>query len=499
MPFFSPDGAWLAFFADGQLKRVPVDGGISLRIAEAVGSLGGSWGEQGAIVYSPSFFEPLWQVDAEGREPQRLTTLESGELGHWWPHVLPEGRGVLFTVYRSGGGHTIEAYSSDTGQRHAVLDGAFARYVPTGHLLFVRNSALMAVPFDADRLETLGAAVPVLEDIAYDSSTAGAQYAMSDNGALVYLTAEEMNPLMALTSVNRDGVAELLFEPGSFVDPHVSPDGGRIAIGITDVGTSNQDVWVMDLDRGGRTRVTDGPGVEGAVVWTPDGNDLILTHEGLDGSLYLVAGRAAADGSGDAVPLVVPEASDVFPSSLTPDGRVLAYTLSANSLADLWTVSLDGPSEPTPFLETAASEGLPALSPNGHWLAYQSDDSDQFEIYVQPYPGPGRRVAVSTDGGAEPIWSRDGSELFYRPLDENGLMVAKVTATVPELVFGAPEQLFEGHYDRHPWSLVTGQRNYDVTPDGQRFIMLRRADAGLPRINLVLNWTQELLELVPIP
>ena len=497
MPFFSPDGTWLAFFADGQLKRVSVDGGTSLPIVEAVGSLGASWGEHDAIVYSPSFFEPLWQVDAEGREPHRLTTLESGELGHWWPDVLPEGRGVLFTVYRRGGGHTIDAYASDTGQRHTVLDGAFARYAATGHLLFVRNGALMAVPFDADRLKTLGAAVPVLEEIGYDSTTAGAHYAVSDDGALVYLTSAELNPLMALISVDRDGAAELLFEPGFFLDPHVSPDGGHIALGIKDAA-NNPDVWVMDLDRGGRTRVTDSSGVEGALVWTPDGNDLILFQEGLDGSLTLGAGRAAADGSGETVPLVVPEQSDVLPGSLTPDGRVLAYTLSENSLADLWTVSLDGPSEPTPFLQTAASEGLPAFSPNGEWLAYQSDDSGRLEIYVQPYPGPGRRVAVSTEGGAEPVWSRDGGEIFYRPLDENGLMVAEVAATVPELVFGVPRQLFEGHYDRHPWGLTIGQRNYDVMPDGQRFIMLRRADARLPRFNVVLNWDSELLARVPI-
>ena len=266
--------------------------------------------------------------------------------------------------------------------------------------------------------------VPVLDDVAYQAEEAGSQYATSDSGTLVYLTADAMNPLMALTAVDRGGGAELLFEPDHFIGPKVSPNGGRVAVGIKNAG-GGQDLWILDLDRGSRTRITDERGGEPNAVWTWQSDDLIVSYEAAEGAPYFRAGRAAADGSGRIEPLLGSNDADIIPSSLTPDGRVLAYVLGTHTSTDIWTMPLDGGGEPTPFLETAADEGMPAFSPNGRWIAYQSNDSGRFEIYVQPYPGPGRRITVSTGGGVEATWSPDGGDLFYRPLDENGLMVAQ--------------------------------------------------------------------------
>ena len=486
VPFFSSDGAWLGFFAAGQMKKVSVDGGTALPVAAAPHWYGASWGDKGSIVYAPTFFSPLWRVDADGGEPRPLTTLEPDEQGHIWPQLLPGERAVLFTVYRADG-PTIEAYALDTGQRHAILDGAFARYVSTGHLLFVRNTALLAVPFDLGGLATSGAAVPVIDDVAFSGAEAGSQYAVSDDGALVYLTNATMNPPLVLESVDRSGQAEPLFEPDLFTELNVSPDGGRIAVSLRDTG-GGQDVWVLDLERETQTRVTGESGTELSIVWTRDATDLILSHEG---ALGWAAARMAADGSGELEPLLAGDLADVLPSSLGPDGQVLAYTLGTPASDDIWTVPLDAPSDPTPFLETAADEGQPAFSPDGKWIAYQSNDSGRFEIYVGPFPAHDRRITVSTDGGSEPVWSPDGQELFYRPLDEDGVMVARVRGTAPELAFDASEQLFKGHYNRHQFA--TGAlRNYDVMPDGERFIMVRPADTGRPRMNVVLNWFEEL-------
>ena len=339
-PFFSPDGASLGFFADGQLKRVSVDGGTPLPIAEARHWWGASWGVLDTIVYTPSIFSPIWQVAADRGEPRQLTTLEEGELGHWWPHFLPEERAVLFTSYNALG-PTVEVYAMDTGQRHTILNGGFARYVPTGHLLFVQNGALMAAPFDLERLETRGAAVPVVEDVAYSFEESGSQYATSDSGALVYLTAAAMNPPLALTAVDRGGSAELLFEPDRFVNPKVSPDGRHVAVSIKDADYT-PDLWVLDLDRGSRTRITDDWGDKPNAVWTWSGDDLLVAYEGAEGVPYFRAGRTPADGSGQIEPLLESEDGDVIPSSLTPDGQVLAYVAVTHTSMDIWTMPADG-------------------------------------------------------------------------------------------------------------------------------------------------------------
>ena len=353
----------------------------------------------------------------------------------------------------------------------------------------------MAVPFDLERLEVHGAAVPVVEDVAYQAEEAGSQYATSDSGTLVYLTAATMNPPMALTVVGRDGRAELLSEPDRFVGPALSPSGDRVVIGVKGPDSS-QDLWVLDLDRGSRTRITDESGAEPNAIWTRPGGDLLVSYEGAEGVPFFRAGRVPSDGSGGIEPMLESSSGDVIPSGLSPDGRVLTFVQMTDASSDVWTMPVAGGGAPAPFVDTSADEGMPAFSPDGQWIAYQSNESGRFEIYVQPYPGPGRRITVSTDGGVEALWSRDGGELFYRPLDENGVMVARATVDDAHIVFAPPEQLFEGHYDRHPWT-TPQLRNYDVTEDGERFIMLRRADASPPRMNVVLNWQSELLERVP--
>ena len=490
VPFFSADGAWLGFHADGQLKKVPVGGGVPETIVGKAQFMGASWGDQGNVVYAESFYSPVWIVDADGGVPQQLTTLEPDELGHWWPQLLPGDRAVLFTNYAPV--PKIEAFSLGTGERRLLVgNGAFARYVPTGHLLFVRDRALMAAPFDPDRLEVLGSAVPVVEDVALNRTEAGSQYAISDTGSLVYLTATMGDPPKSLASVDRNGRAELLGEPDLYHMPRVSADGRRLAVAIRD---SDNDIWILDLQRGSRSKVTKETGGEMAPVWTPDGTELMFAYEGTPN--FTIA-RTAADGSGDLEPLqgLGEHQVDAVPSSLARDGEILAYAVVEIESQDIWTVGLDGESEPKPFLATESGEEVPAFSPDGRWIAYQSNESGRFEVYVLPYPEQGPRITVSTEGGVEPVWSPDGRELFYRPLDENGLMSAKVVATESQL-FDVPKRLFDGHYDRHRFS-TPSLRNYDVMPDGEHFIMIRPADTSRPRMHVVLNWFEELQQRVP--
>ena len=369
---------WVDRSGEEEPLAVPESGYVSL-------SLSPDGTRAAASIINSSGNADVWVSELARGTLTRLTTLEEGELGHWWPHFLPEERAVLFTAYKVAGA-TVEVFSMDTGQRHTILDGSFARYVPTGHLLFVQNEALMAVPFDLELLEAQGAAVPVLDEMAYMAEEAGSQYATSDSGTLVYLTAAAMNPLMALTAVDLGGNAELLFQPDRFVSPRVSPDGGHVAVVIKDADYT-PDLWVLDLDRGSRTRITDQYGAEPNAVWTWQGDDLIVAYEGAEGVPYFRAGRAATDGSGRIEPLLASNDGDVIPSSLTPDGRVLAYVLVTHTSQDIWTMPLDGGGEPVPFVGTTADEGMPAFSPSGGWIAYQSNDSGRFEILRAALPG----------------------------------------------------------------------------------------------------------------
>ncbi len=486
-PFFSPDGQWVGFFAGGKLKKVSVEGGSPLVLADARWGHG-SWGADDNIIFTPSYPLGLWRVSAAGGTPEELTTpdVSQHELGHWWPQILPGGKAVLFTSYSTPIEKArIAVLDLETGQKQTLIEGAvFGRYVPTGHLVYVQTETLMAVPFDLARLQVTGPPVPVLEDVPVDTVNGNSQFSISDDGSLVYIPASVVNTNRLLVWVDRKGTARPVTEARRrYMYPKLSPDGRRLALTI--VGDS-RDVWVYELARGTLTRLTFGAANEFRPLWTPDGRRLIFVSEQLVFDLYWLP----VDGSAPAEPLFTSE-YDKHPISLSPDGKILAFVENhPDTRQNIWLLPLEGERRPQPLLRTQFAEMSPAFSPDGRWLAYQSNESGRNEVYVQAYPGPGGKVQVSTGGGTEPVWARNGRELFYRNGDK---MMAVQIGIESGFRAGKPRLLFEGSYEHFP-----PPPGYDITPDGQRFVMVKTPPESAPRqLNVVLNWFEEVRRRVP--
>jgi serine/threonine protein kinase len=491
-PFFSPDSQWIGYFAGGKLKKVRVTGGASVTLCDALDPRGGAWGPDNTIVFSPSSSGVLFAVPAEGGVPTPLTSLDSkkGEGTHRWPEFMPGGEAVLFnaSVYNAQTATApLVLYLLKTGERRDLIQaGMRPQYALSGHLLFSQGGTLMAAPFDPGRLHVTGAAVPVIEGVLQASSTGATQYSFSDNGALVYIPGRSLAVERGkLVWVDRKGTEQPIAAPErSFVRPRVSPDGRRLAVAIADAGFQ---IWIYDLDRETLTRLTFEGGINLDPVWTPDGKRIAFESGG-PGNLFW----QAADGSGKAERLTTNEYGQL-PVSWSPDGQVLAFVeLSPSTGRDIWTLRLDD-RKPQAFLQTPFSEGAPAFSPDGRWLAYGSDESGRLEIYVQPYPGPGGKWQISTDGGTEPAWNPNGRELFYR---QGTKMMGVDVTTQPSFSVGKPRTLFEGQFAP---SATPSDRNYDVSPDGQRFLMVKTLEQEQPisQINIVLNWFEELKQKVP--
>ena len=484
-PFFSPDGQWIGFADGGKLMKVSLNGGAPVSLADvSVGQFNGaSWGSQGMIAFVPFTGVPLQQVSDVGGNPQPLTRLEKGEVGQGTPDFLPGGQGVLFAVTISGGPTKVVAQSLTTGARRDLIQsGSQPLYAPSGHLVYAQGANLMAAPFDPQRLTLTGAAVPVMGGVLLAGRRV--QYDFSSTGSLIYVPESVQAVQSKLVWVDRKGTAQPLPAPAhNYVFPKVSPDGKRVATGVED---ADSQIWLYDLSRDTLSRLTFEGGANVDPLWTPDGKRVVFKGSG--NRLFW----QPADGSGAAEALTKSELSgNNVPGSWTPDGQVLVFMeINPNTGYDIYTLSLKD-SKPQPFVRTPSIETAPRFSPDGHFIAYASDESGRLEIYVRPYPGPGGKWQVSTEGGSEPVWNPKGRELFYRTGEK--MMAVDVTA---EGTFsaGKPKVLFEGSYVPTPRSFP----DYDVSPDGQRFLMLKATEQAAPaQINVVLNWFEELKQKVP--
>jgi Tol biopolymer transport system component/predicted Ser/Thr protein kinase len=514
-PFFSPDGQWIGFFADGKMKKIPVQGGAAVTLCDAAFARGASWDEDGSIIVTLEVAPGtgLSRVPAAGGTPQAITKPgDQGELTHRWPQILPGGQAVLFTGHTSLGDFdnaTIEVLSLKSSQSKTVQRGGyFGRYLATsngaGHLVYVHQGSLFAVGFDLDRLEVRGTPAAVLEDVAANAATGGGQYDVARNGTLVYLSGKSSNASWPVAWMDSTGKMQpLLAAPGQYHTPRFSPDGQRLALSVGPSGTGG-DVQVYDWQRDRMTRLTFTQ-TNVFPIWTPDGRHIAFTSQP-PGASFLQWIRA--DGAGEAQTLL--ESKVVLAAySFSPDGKRLAYTEQAVETGnDLWTLPLDGsdsdhpqPGKPELFLRTRFNELEPAFSPDGRWIAYTSNESGRYEVYVRPFPGGAPsgsgKWQISTGGGWHPIWSRDGRELFYETLD-NRIMVSTYTAKADSFAADKPR----------PWSntqiLDPNARlwNLDLAPDGKRFAVFPRPDAtgeqkGSVHVSVLLNFFDELRRRVP--
>jgi hypothetical protein len=497
----------VGFFAAGTLKKVSVSGGAALTLGDAAKPHGASWGSQGMIAFAPTAISALQKVSEAGGTLQSLTRLGKGENGHGWPEILPGGKAVLFSA-GTGTSNWINAQVAvqliGTGQRRNLVQGGTQpRYAPSGHLVYAQGGNLMAVPFDPQRLTATGEAVPVVEGVLQSITNGYAQYAFSATGSAVYVPGGVQATQLRLVWVSRNGAEQPLAATAhAYRQPRLSPDGRRVAVTIDEQG--NQ-VWLFDLSRETLTRFTFEGNRNTDPAWTPDGKRIAFesNKEGQDNLFWQLA-----DGSGGLERLTTSDSAQ-YPLSWSPHGQMLAFVdLNSVTGRDIWVLRMGDPSpgsgqapsagsgevhKPQPFLRTPFNETAPQFSPDGRWLAYVSDESGRDEIYVQPYPGPGGKWQISTEGGTEPVWNPNGRELFYRSGDK---MMAVEIATQPGFSAGKPRMLFEGPYQLAPVTFP----NYDVSPDGQRFLMVKAnetREAAPTQINVVLNWFEELKRRVP--
>jgi serine/threonine-protein kinase len=491
-PFFSPDGQWLGFFAGGYLKKISIAGGRPTVLAPVSVSRGGSWGSDGQIIFSQLLGDKgLERVSASGGEPDLLTTPDSdkGEGPHRFPQHLPGGEAILFTVGTGGSWDDalIVAQQLDTGERKVLIEGGSdARYVRTGHLVYVRAGALMAAPFDPDQLEVTGPPIAVVEGVMPSTQITGAAFVgLSQLGWLVYVPGTARATERKLIWVDRQGQEQPLpVPPQPYVVPSLSPDGQQVAVEI-DEG-NQQDVWVYDFTREALTRLTF-EGNNQNPVWTPDGKKVTFGSNRM-GPRNLF--WKSADGSGATERLTTSEQAQ-WRTSWSPDGQFLVFdATSSDTRDDIWVMSLDGEREPQLFLQTEFNERYPTFSPDGRWLAYQSDESGRNEVYVRPFPKAEEgKWQISTEGGEGQVWARNGRELFYRT--DSKIMAVDIE-TQPNFTPSKPRLLFEK-------PRLVDRPDFDVTANGQRFLMVQAGEhqAEANQITVVLNWFEELERLAP--
>ena len=507
-PFFSPDGQWIAFAAGGKLKKISVVGSSVVTLCDAPLFDGGTWGEDGSIVAALTLSGGLFRIPSAGGAAVPLTKLDAGRLErtHRWPQILPGGRAVLFTSNtNSVGGFddaAIEAVSLvDSRRKTLVKGGTSGRYLAasrgSGYLIYVNRGTLFAVPLDPIALEVRGPAVPILEQVTYNSGVGAAKLDTSQSGALIYENGESSGGLVTLQWLEESGKTQpIIAKPGNYGRPSLSPDGRRLALEVLD--GSNSDIWVQDLERDTMTRLTfDGKGNLGP-VWTPDGRFIVFQDpQGLS--------WARADGSGKPQSLLRLKGA-VFPWSFTSDGKNLAYMETVAGTYDLWSVPIEGvgaalrAGKPEDLMPTPFDERAPMFSPDGRWLAWVSNESGTYEIYVRAFPeaaSGGGKWQISNGGGTYPMWSRTGHQLFFENFD-NRIMVA-AWATPGNSFAAEKPKLWSG---KQLSNLTNTIRNIDLAPDGKRFAVILPVEqpgsqTARSRITLVENFVDELRRRVP--
>ena len=495
-PFFSPDGEWVGFLTDTHIKKVALSGGTPLTVCEASNGIVPAWGPGGEIIFGREGSTGLWRVSEDGGNPEPFSKLAEGDVDHDYPQVLPDGETVLYTISTTGNtgwdDAQLVAQNRMTGKREIVFEGGTnARYTSSGHLVYARSGSILAVPFDLKRLEVSGTSVTVVNGVAA-TFTGFAPFSISDSGALAYVPGGVSGVTGRLVWVDRNGREEIIDpEPRGYADLRISPDGARAALSIRGPD-NNVDVRIYDFEAKTLSRLTTNPAEDFGFLWSQDSRRIYFSsaREGPHTIFWRdVSGTEPAE-------RLVPSTMTRVPFSWSRDGTTLvSNSIPAETGIQIDAISLDDERSITPLIRTPFRENFPAVSPDGRWIAYESNESGQPEIYVRPFPHvDDNKWRVSRDGGTKPLWRSDGREIFYR--DGNSVMATSVETSAGFEV-GDPELLFERLYQP---VLI---HDYDVAPDGQKFLMVKPVEAvqqGLiagQQIVIVLNWTEELKRLVP--
>jgi serine/threonine protein kinase len=494
-PFWSPDSRFLGFFADGKLKKIDVSGGTPLTLVDAPTPRGGTWSRDGVILFSPSY-GPLYRVPDSGGAASPVTRVDEdhGDIGHSWPIFLPDGRHFLYMRYLG--------YSADRANPQGLILGSLdskdekeilrvranVAYAPSsdgsfaGHLLYLQGRVLVARPFDSRRLEFTGEAFPIAEQVQLFGAASIGVISASASGLLVYRNGDE-GELSELVWFDRAGKRlESVGEPAKYNHPRISHDRRRLAVVVVEPKSADTDLWLYDLARHAKTRFTFGPAVNLFPVWSPDDSRIVFaSNRRFMHDLYL---RATSGSGGDEL-FLDSKTSFRWPTDWSPDGHIAFQSrdTKAKTAVDVGFVSVADRKAVT-LLGTSFDERSPQFSPDGRWLTYASNESGRFEIYVQPFPGPGQKWQVSIGGGAYPRWRQDGKEIFFIKFPEKTLMAAEV---MPGSTFeaGAPKALFQTQIKS-----VDFGTQYDVSPDSSRFLINTLVDEGKSEpLTVVQNWT----------
>jgi eukaryotic-like serine/threonine-protein kinase len=489
-PFVSPDGRWVGFWADGKLKKTPVDGGSPVILCDATDLLGASWGVDDTIIAALAAAGKLWRIPAAGGVPEVAIDLSAEATLARWPQILPGGQFVMYTASTGAGADraTIEVQSIRGGDRKMLVrGGTFGRYLASGHLTYVNQGTLYAVPFDLAALAIDGVPAPVLDDVSYSPLFGYAQVDVAQTGTLLFRRGAE-SELSVVDWIDRSGKrTSLVAKPGRYGWLRLSPDGRRLALTATESGVSS--ILIYDVQKGETTRVTTRPGDYSGLTWLPNGD--VLAFGGAAGM-----GWVRPDRPGEATPLMDVRTAQT-PWSVEPGGRRLAYyEKNPDSGFDLWTAAITAHRDrltlgaPELFLRTPAFEVYPSFSPDGRWIAYGSNESGAWEIYVRRFPDNGTKVRISNSGGVIPRWSLNRRELLYRT-DGQRLMVAPYKAAGDSFVSDSPR----------PWSpqllADTGVLpNFDLAPDGERILALVPASRSEDQqsanhVTVMLNFLEE--------